>query len=235
MNLSEFSKKISNFTVNRIIEVLGLLIITISLFLFFSLLSYSPNDPNLVFSSETEIKNLFGFYGSFASDLFFQSFGIISFLFCVTIFLNGILVIKNKKLNFIIKNLFFSIIYIIIGCLFFSLFYEHSYSLVINGNGGFIGNYLKDVLTIFIESYKEKIIFPFLLIFIILFFLLSINFKIKSLLTFLNILKKIIKKPFLKKEDTHEELENGNLVKENIDKSEQNEIKQANLPFNENN
>ena len=50
------------------------------LFVFFliAFFTYSPEDPNFIFPDNTEIKNFFGFRGSFVSDLFFQSVGLIA-------------------------------------------------------------------------------------------------------------------------------------------------------------
>ena len=115
MKLSEVSKKISSFIINRIIEILGLIIILIGIFLFLSLITHAPDDPNFIFPDNTNIKNLFGFYGSFISDLFLQSFGLISFLLGITFIFTGIVIIKNKKLNYILRNILYSIFYIVFG------------------------------------------------------------------------------------------------------------------------
>ena len=74
--------KISAFFKKRVIEIVGILTILLSFFLFLSFFTYTPEDPNFIFSEGTKIQNLFGFYGSFISDLFLQSFGLISFVFC---------------------------------------------------------------------------------------------------------------------------------------------------------
>ena len=42
----------------------------------------------------------------------------------------------------IFENFFYIVIYSLIGSLFFSYFYKQSFNLYINGNGGFVGNYL---------------------------------------------------------------------------------------------
>ena len=97
MELSKVSKKISDFTINRIIEIIGLILVVFSIFLFLSLATYSPEDPNFIFTEQVNIKNIFGFYGSVISDLFLQSIGLISFLFCFTIFFLGIFTIKKKN------------------------------------------------------------------------------------------------------------------------------------------
>ena len=69
-------KKISNtallFLVKRLTEISGIIIFSSGALLFVSLVSYSPEDPNFIFSENTEIKNLLGFRGSFISDLFFS-------------------------------------------------------------------------------------------------------------------------------------------------------------------
>ena len=62
-----------------------------------ALLTYSPEDPNFIFTKEAEIKNILGFNGSVVSDIFFQSIGLTSILIAVTIFITGINVVRNKK------------------------------------------------------------------------------------------------------------------------------------------
>ena len=138
--------KITSFFSKRIIEFIGLLIVILSFFILLSLSTYSPEDPNFIFSENTKIKNLFGFYGSVISDLIFQSFGIISFLFCVTIFFTGILIIKYKKLENILSNLFYSVIYIFSGSTVISVYKDDSFWLIINGNGGFVGRNIKEFI-----------------------------------------------------------------------------------------
>ena len=90
MNIKDLSKKSLDFTVNRVAEIIGILFICTSTLLFLSLISYSPEDPNFIFTDNTEIKNILGFRGSYTSDLFFQSIGLISYLVSITIFFTGI-------------------------------------------------------------------------------------------------------------------------------------------------
>ena len=49
---------------------------------------------------------------------------------------------KTKDFFLIIENNFFTILYCIFGTLFFTYFYSDTFSIYINGNGGFVGNYL---------------------------------------------------------------------------------------------
>ena len=141
MNIKNLSKKTLDFTIKRVAEIMGIFLIIASILLFLALFTYSPEDPNFIFTENTTIKNLLGFKGSYTSDLFFQSIGLISFFISFTIFFTGINLIKNKKFLIIIENIFFSIIYTILGSLFLTTFYPNSFTLSINGNGGFVGNF----------------------------------------------------------------------------------------------
>ena len=75
MNIKDLSRKTLDFTIKRVAEISGIFLICISILIFLSLISYSPEDPNFIFTENTEIKNILGFRGSYISDLFFQSIG----------------------------------------------------------------------------------------------------------------------------------------------------------------
>ena len=150
---SQILIKINNFLKSRLIEISGILLILASIFLLFSVISYSPSDPNFIYRPEsTEIKNLGGFYGSVISDFLLQSFGLISFLLIINIFDLGCKIIfikKNlieKKITLGINNLkiFFVLIYTVFGTTSLSIFYNSSFWLIDNGNGGFVGKIIKD-------------------------------------------------------------------------------------------
>ena len=109
-----------------------------------SLISYSPEDPNFIFPENAEIKNLLGAKGSYASDILYQSVGIISLLVPISLFFISFSVIIDKKILHIIESLFFIILYSITGTLFFTVFHTETYWLTINGNNGFIGNFFEE-------------------------------------------------------------------------------------------
>ena len=90
MEFKKLANNTINFGINRIIEILGLGIIIAGVLLLISLASFSPNDPNFIFPDNTTIKNLLGFRGSFTSDLFFQSFGLIALLVPFSLIISGI-------------------------------------------------------------------------------------------------------------------------------------------------
>ena len=83
--------KINSIIKNRIIELLGVSLVLVSIFLLVSIVSYSPSDPNFIYTPEnTEIKNVGGFYGSVISDFLLQSFGLNSILLVSNFFYCGI-------------------------------------------------------------------------------------------------------------------------------------------------
>ena len=200
-------------------------------FLLLSLISYSPDDPNFIFPENTNINNLFGFYGSYTSDIFFQSFGLISFLFSISIFFNGISIIRNKNFSNLLRNFFYSIIYIAFGSAFLSIFYPNSYWLIINGNGGFVGNYINDLVLETTQLTNQNIIYAILLIFSFGFFFLSLNINIKTVINFFKILftKIFTKKVIVENFDNLDEKYQSTILQEN-----NKEIKQADLPFQQN-
>ena len=228
MNIKDLSKKSLDFTIKRVAEIIGILLICLSTLFFLSLISYSPEDPNFIFSENTIINNILGFKGSYVSDLFFQSVGLISFLIAFTIFFTGINLIKYKNFLVIIENIFYSILYIILGSLFFSIFYPNSFSLSINGNGGFVGIFVKNTFLSNLVYLNQDISYYIILFLIILIFLFSINFSLKFFISFFkNIYLKISKK-------NNEEIQNINTFTEENRKTTDDIQKptQEDLPFN---
>ena len=124
MNIKKIANTILQFIIRRLIEIIGVSVTVISILFLIALISYSPNDPNFIFPEKTEIQNILGFQGSYISDLFFQSIGIISYLLSLTFLITGINIFKTKNLFLIIENTFFAVIYCVIGSLFFNSFYQ---------------------------------------------------------------------------------------------------------------
>ena len=142
MGIKTIANSLFIFTVKRTIEITGLIISAIGLVFLVALISYSPNDPNFIFPENIPIENLMGFRGSYTSDLFLQSLGLISYLIPFSLIFSGINILKRKNLLLILENLFFVLVYCLLGSLFFDFFYKNAFTLYINGNGGFVGEYL---------------------------------------------------------------------------------------------
>ena len=80
------------------------------------------------------------------------------------------------------ENAFYLVLYSLAGSIYSSLFYQDSFFLTVNGNGGFVGSFLTEGYLKKILMSKEEISFFFLIFVIFLLFLLSINFKFNYLI-----------------------------------------------------
>ena len=176
MDIKNTASLLINFIVRRITEILGICIFSSGIFLFLALLTYSPEDPNFIFPDNTEIQNILGFQGSFISDLFFQSIGLISYFFSITLIISGINIFRLKEFFLIIENLFFATIYSILGTLFLTYFHSNAFTLYINGNGGFIGLFLNQTFLNSLIAINETLSYYILIVLNIILFLLSVNF-----------------------------------------------------------
>ena len=115
MKIKKITNTILLFIAKRLTEIFGVLIFFLGTLLLVSLISYSPEDPNFIFPENTDIKNILGFRGSYVSDLFFQSIGLISYLFSVTLIFTGLNITLSKDLFLITESIFFSILYLVLG------------------------------------------------------------------------------------------------------------------------
>ena len=226
MDIKKLANTVLFFTIKRLIEILGILIFFIGIFLFISFITYSPDDPNFIFPENTKIKNLLGIQGSYISDLFFQSVGLIAYLIPITYIFSGINIFKKKEIFLIIENSFFIILYLIFGSIFFSFFYKNAFTLYINGNGGFVGNYLSNLFSNNVNSSYENIIYYALILLISLFFLISINFNVKNFISSLN---KIYIFLFKKKDKSY--TNKNEIINEYIPQEEIKNLIQEDLPF----
>ena len=226
MNIKTIANTALQFTINRIIEIIGSLISIIGLLLSVALISYSPNDPNFIFPANKEIHNLLGLQGSYISDLFFQSIGIISYLISLTLVLTGIHIFKSKDLFLIIENIFYTILYCIFGALFFDFFYQNSFKFYVNGNGGFVGQYLNQTFLSALISLQKNISYYFLLFLITGLFLVSVNFNLKK---FWNLLRKVFY--FFNKQKNKSYTDKSEIINEYIPQDEIKNLIQEDLPF----
>ena len=226
MDIKKTANLFIDFTTKRLAEISGLILFFLGLALFIALLTYSPEDPNFIFPDGTEINNFFGFKGSFVSDLFFQSVGLIAYLISLTFIITGINLLKSKEFILIIENIFFAVLYCIFGTLFLTHYYSDAFTLYINGNGGFIGNFLNQTYFNQILRINSQISYYFLIILISLMFLKSINFNplkfYKLILKFLNLIKKQKEKNYTDKSE---------IISEYIPQDEIKNLIQEDLPF----
>jgi len=189
-------KKINNFTKNRLMEILGVVLIFISIFLLASIVSYSPSDPNFIYSPENrQINNIGGFYGSVVSDLLLQSLGLISVFLVFNFFYWGIKIFNKKTISNFITKIFFILIYIGCGTVFLNILHNNSFWLIDNGNGGFVGQAIRENIYYFSPLIENQYVVYSLILLTIVFFILSLSIKpnefIKILLFPVIVIKKI--------------------------------------------
>ena len=226
MKLKIIANKAINFSINRVIEIIGVAVLIMGTLLLASLISFSPSDPNFIFPDNTKIKNILGIRGSFTADIFLQSFGMIALLIPFSLIASGANIILNKKIFLIIESIFYIILYLLLGSLFFSFFYPVAFNLYINGNGGFVGNYLETTFLNYLININSQISYYVLILIILILFLISIHFKINY---FYRIIKKIINLLFSKKEKSY--TNENEIINNFIPQEEIKSLIQEDLPF----
>tara|TARA_B100001142_G_scaffold45824_1_gene42186 strand:- start:838 stop:2670 length:1833 start_codon:yes stop_codon:yes gene_type:complete len=140
--------------------------------------------------------------------------------------MTGVNIFKTKDLFLIIENFFYVVLYSILGSLFLNFFYEDAFSIYINGNGGFVGNYLSKTFLEDLILLNKEISFYFLIFLIICLFFISINFSIKKFYSFLI---KIIN--FIKKKNNKNYTDKTEIINEYIPQDEIKNLIQEDLPF----
>ena len=225
MNIKKTAYLLLNFTIKRLAEIFGIIIFFAGIMLLISISTYSPEDPNFIFPDNTKINNALGFQGSFISDLFLQSIGLVAYLVPITLIITGINIFRTKEFFLIIENIFFVILYIIFGTFFLTYFYSENFVLYINGNGGFVGNYLNLTFLNSLIKINEHIFYHILILLILFLFLISINFNVRSFYTHF---KKIIS--FFSKNQKNY-TDKSEVINEYIPQDEIKNLIQEDLPF----
>ena len=226
MNIKKIANSVFIFTIRRLIEIFGIFLSILGILLFVSLISYSPTDPNFIFPENTNIENLLGSQGSYVSDLFFQSLGLIAYLTPFTFLFTGLNIFRTKEIFLLLENIFFIILYILVGSLFFDFFYIDNFNLYINGSGGFVGNYLSKISSNNLIISNKNIFYYFLILLLILFFLKSINFSIKSFFSTIKIIY-----AFLFTKNSKNYTNKNEVINEYIPQEEIKNLIQEDLPF----
>ena len=226
MEIKKLAKNTLKFGINRLIESICIATVIIGLLLLGALLSFWPNDPNFIFPDNKPILNILGFRGSFTSDLFFQSFGRIALLIPFSFIFTGINIFLNKNILLTIESLFYIVLYLLLGSLFFSFFYPNSFELYVNGSGGFIGKYLMSNFLVSLINLNIQISYYLLIVIIIILFFISTQFKINFVY---NLIKKLFKSLFFKNKTNY--TNENEIINEFIPQNEIKNLIQEDLPF----
>ena len=226
MNIKKTANLLLNFATKRLAEIFGIITFISGTMLLVALITYSPEDPNFIFPENTEINNLLGFQGSYVSDLLFQSVGIIAYLISFTLMITGINIFRIKEFFLIIENIFFATLYCIFGTLFLTFFYSKGFALYINGNGGFIGNYLNQTFLNSLIQINESIFYYILILLISILFLISINFSPTKFSIFIKNLLALFSK-----NESNIYTDKREIINEYIPQDEIKNLIQEDLPF----
>ena len=180
-----------NFLKKRVAELIGLILIIVSGGFIFSLTRYSPEKPSfLINSDKLDFTDYFGSLSNAISDIFLQSFGVVSFFIGINLLFWGMRLVFEKKINKILIKLFYTILYISLGCVVVYLINNNSFWLIHHGNAGFVGekgyNFIYRYLPI-IEKDISKIA---LIVLFLFFFILSSGVDFKKIFQYLLSLRK---------------------------------------------
>ncbi len=227
---SNIYNNLGNFLKKRAFELLGLLLICAGIGLSISFITYSPNDPSFIYSSEKNIiENFFGIYGSIVSDFLLQSFGLISFLLLITIISWGLNLLIKKELNKILFKLFYVVLYLIFGCTFIYITFNNSFWLIDNGNSGFVGRIFFDLTYERFPVIQNQYLNFLLITLTLLFFILGSGINIKNfpknLINFITGLFRFNKSPKIMGEDFIQENE------KNFERSEETNTSEVQRSF----
>ena len=169
-----------DFCKRRFIELFGLLLISIFFLFSYSLISYSPENATLIYKTDSpNTLGIFQIYSNVVADFFLQSFGLISFLIAISLLSWGVNLIINKKIDNFLNKVFYTILYINLGCLFIYLTNNNSFWLIDNGNSGFIGEQSFGFISKFSPLIENNFSKVCLLLLTLTFFILGSGINIK--------------------------------------------------------
>ncbi|GAB6161079.1 hypothetical protein JCM12298_02380 [Desulfothermus naphthae] len=145
-------------------EISSLSLLFISIFLFLSILSYSPTDPSFnVASSSTRVKNFGGIVGAYIGGLIVELFGNAAWLFPFLFLWSG-LCIFFEELRFHwyrIVGLFFVILFLL---MFFASEFGNSIYIGKVHGGGYIGTWLYYLIDKYLNFAGTILVWIFLIV-----------------------------------------------------------------------
>ena len=169
-----------NFFKKRFIELFGLVLISLFLFFSYSLFSYSPE--KFYFNLQDRRAET----GTFFSKIFKYSCRLFSPIFWLNIVFNcnkhiilGVILVINKKIKNLLSKIFFTILYINLGCLFIYLTNNNSFWLIDNGNSGFVGEKSFNIINSFYPILENQFFKAAIFFLVCIFFILGSGINLK--------------------------------------------------------
>ena len=170
------------------------------------------------------------------SDFLLQYLGLISILLFLNFFYWGVKLTAEKIIRNFIPKIFFTLTYILFGTTVLNILYNDSFWLIDNGNGGFVGNAIKENIYYFSPLIQNEYVIYVLILLTTIFFILSLGIKaseIKKILLFPFLITKKITTLFsrdIKKNNNSTDISNIHSNTENYEENTKKE-KQPILPF----
>ena len=118
-------------------KVQALIFLSIALVITLSLITYNSSDPSFNSITQKHPSNLLSYFGSYLSDLFYQLFGLASFIFPICCFSWAYLLYQSRELTWLSFNIFT----MLLTCIAFSTILVHvkPISILPVGSSGAIG------------------------------------------------------------------------------------------------
>ena len=104
-NSSDFAN--ISFFKRKVLEIIGLILLIISLGIAMSIITFDMNDPSFSYLSDSTASNILGKYGAYISDLLIILFGASSILIFLIGFVWGLKLFIHKKITFFWLRLIF--------------------------------------------------------------------------------------------------------------------------------
>ncbi|HAG52773.1 MAG TPA: cell division protein FtsK [Alphaproteobacteria bacterium] len=137
----------------RLLEIVGLSLLTVSVFLFLALGSYNFKDPSLNNATPSlQINNYAGLFGAYLSDFLLTTFGAIIFVLPVLLLMYAVECIMHKKIKTVHEKFMTLPFFVIAGAVMFERFnpiagYPNEYY---SHNGGMLGVFIYQKLSLMI-------------------------------------------------------------------------------------
>ena len=139
------SSRSSRVITSPLNEILSMTLIFLSLLLFLSLITYSPNDPSFFHSNNTNsTSNLIGIIGAYLSDIFFFVLGYSSYLLCFFLVYLSFKIYKDDIKAFSSNIQIGFLITLIALCCFLSINVQDQ--ILLAGTGGLTGSLISAFL-----------------------------------------------------------------------------------------
>jgi len=168
----------------RSIEVIGILLFFLAIFVFISLISYNPQDPSWanVTSPDQKIHNYGGRAGASLAEALFQFTGLTSFLIPFALLYLGFqLLLPKERRRFLVKTGGVIILLLLLSSFLFLLFGSFSWEEIDIQAGGLIGYLVSTLLIRYFSQAGTLILITALLV---LFFIFSTGISIGKILKF---------------------------------------------------